>query len=215
MIRISKTLFFIAMISLLSGCIATHYGNMAGSAALSSPNFVYTSRNLIGEAEATYVFGIGGVARHSLVAEAKKDMLKNHPLKANQALANLSVSHKTTGFLGIIVVTVRCTVSADIVEFGGTPDGFSQTRSPEHLTQPPGSYTSIPDNDPEINEPATAGSGEFQPGESVMIVNYFNKPVEGKIISIKNNGYEVIYTTPANKNRIVHVLKYQLEKKSK
>jgi len=191
-----KALLIIAMISLLTGCIATHYGNMAGSASLGSPNFVYQTQNLIGEAKATYILGIGGVARQSLVAEAKKDMLKNHPLKANQALANLSVSHKTTGFLGFIVTTVICTVSADIVEFGRAQNDHSQASPSEGL-----------------NEPAAEKGSQIQPGEQVWIVNYFQKPVEGKLIHVQKGRYIVEYKTSGNKTRTASLLEYQVERK--
>jgi hypothetical protein len=100
---------------------------MSGSASLDAPNFMYKKQNVFGEAQATYVLGIGGVARQSLIVEAKKNMLKANPLLKNQALANVSVSYKSTGFLGIIVVTVKCNVSADIVEFGSMQTDFSQS----------------------------------------------------------------------------------------
>ncbi len=113
------TLFVTSLLlfTFLSGCIATHNGYLTDSASLNSPNFVYKKVNAVGEAKATYVLGIGGVARKSLVLEAKKQMLALNPLQKNQALANVTASFKTTYFFAFIVVTTKCTVSADIVEF--------------------------------------------------------------------------------------------------
>jgi hypothetical protein len=44
-------------------------------------------------------------------------MLAENPLKDNQTLANLTVNFKKSLYLGLIYSTVKCTVTADIVEF--------------------------------------------------------------------------------------------------
>ncbi|MDV7396293.1 DUF6567 family protein, partial [Arthrospira platensis SPKY1] len=112
---------------------------MVGSASLDSPNFEYKKKDVTGEAVATYFLGIGGVSKQSLVFEAKQNMLRANPLLKNQALANVSVSYKWTGFLGFVFVTVKCNVSADIVEF----ESF-QTESAELKTQSISSSTNNP-----------------------------------------------------------------------
>lgn len=43
-------------------------------------------------------------------------MLSKTPLKDNQALANVTVDYKNSSFIGI-VATVKCVITADIVEF--------------------------------------------------------------------------------------------------
>jgi len=42
-------------------------------------------------------------------------MLEQHPLKDNQALANVSVNFRRTYVVAIL--SIECTVTADIIEF--------------------------------------------------------------------------------------------------
>lgn len=202
-----KFFYLIAVLSIssiLTGCIATHVGNMAGSASLDSPNFMYKKQNISGEATATYVLGIGGQARQSLISEAKKSMLKENPLLKNQALANVTVSFKTTYFLGFIVITVKCDVSADVVEFGPQEIDFSQSESLNTATEISKINSSIPD----IKKVDT----EVRIGDKVKIVNYFSNPVEGKVLDIKNGDYTVEYTNSNSKTKKVKVLAFQVQK---
>ncbi len=113
---ILKSTLAIVLTLLLASCSAAHFGNMASSAALSSANFSYVKQNIKGESTATYVLGIGGLAKESLINEAKQKMLESNPLKDNQALANLTVSFKASHFF-ILFGTMKCNVSADVVEF--------------------------------------------------------------------------------------------------
>lgn len=106
----------IALMLLLVSCAASHYGGMANSAALSSANFSYVKQNIKGESQATYVLGIGGLAKESLINEAKQNMMAQNPLKDNQALANITVSFKGSSYF-IFFGTMKCNVSADVVEF--------------------------------------------------------------------------------------------------
>jgi hypothetical protein len=100
----------------LSSCTATHSGYMQSSAALSSANFSYVT-NVRGESSATYVFGIGGLNKETLVDDAQKRMILSNPLKKNQAIANLTVNFKKTYIYFGVITTVKCVVTADIVEF--------------------------------------------------------------------------------------------------
>lgn len=113
---ILKSVFILSIAILLTSCAAGLSGSMSGSAALNSNNFTYAQKNVQGMSQATYVFGIGGMKREAIVNEAKQIMLANNPLRNNQAMANLVVDFKYSSFLGI-VNTVKCYVSADIVEF--------------------------------------------------------------------------------------------------
>lgn len=114
--KIKQSIFVIIITILISSCAATHVGYMTDSASLSSANFSYAKQNIKGEANTTYLLGIGGLAKETLVGNAKLDMLKNNPLKDNQTLANVTVNFKYSFYLGM-VRTVRCTVTADVVEF--------------------------------------------------------------------------------------------------
>jgi len=195
-----------------SGCIATHIGMMSDSASLDSPNFVYIKQNVFGESQATYVLGIGGEARQALVLEAKKSMMKQNPLLRNQALANVSVSYKTTSFVGFLVTTVRCTVSADIVEFGPVQTDFSQSRT-MIPTNPNSTGNSSDDNLKAGNSNVTiSNSIPVKVGDKVKVVNYFNKPVDGVVKEIRNGDYTVEYLNSNNKTKKVKVLEFQLQK---
>ena len=111
-----KKLFLLLILSiLLTGCGAVLGGSFSGSAALSQKNFSYI-RNVKGSSQATYILGIGGLSREGLAKEAKEEMLSKTPLKDNQAIANVTVDYKTSNFLGIYA-TVKCVITADIVEF--------------------------------------------------------------------------------------------------
>ena len=113
---ILKSVFAITIAIFITGCAAIHNGYMANSAAFSSNNFSYVKMNAQGTSTATYVLGIGGLAKETLVNDAKQQLLTSSPLKSNQTLANLTVNWKNSIYLGLFK-TVKCTVTADIVEF--------------------------------------------------------------------------------------------------
>lgn len=112
--KVFRLLIFVIGVLSFSSC-AVHNGYMNGSASLSEANFDYAKTSISGEASTLKVLGIGGLAKKAIVEEAKKNMLKNNPLKSNQALANVTVNWKN-GFY-FIVQTNKCTVTADVVEF--------------------------------------------------------------------------------------------------
>jgi hypothetical protein len=101
----------------LSSCAAFHSGYLANSAALSSGNFKYVIMDAQGTSKATYFLGIGGLARTALVSEAKENLLDKYPLNDNQVLVNVTVNWKHSYYPFLLLVTNKCTVTADIVEF--------------------------------------------------------------------------------------------------
>ncbi len=111
-----KKILFVLSIAIAFSSCAFHSGYMANSAALSQNNFSYISTKATGESTATYIFGFGGLARKNLVEDAKADLLKTNKLGNGQALANITVNFKNTLITGIYN-QVRCTVTADIVQF--------------------------------------------------------------------------------------------------
>jgi len=82
---------------------------------------LYVKKGLYGTCQTTRVLGFGGVFKADLVEEAKKEMLADYELQANQALANVTVAWKHGRY--ILVKTTRCSVSADVVEF--TKEGYA------------------------------------------------------------------------------------------
>ena len=113
---ILKSIFAISIAIFITGCAANHGGYMANSAFLSANNFSYVKMNVQGTSTASYVLGIGGLGKETLVNDAKQQMLARSPLKSNQTLANLTVNWKNSHYLGLVII-VKCTVTADIVEF--------------------------------------------------------------------------------------------------
>ncbi len=112
--RVFRLLIIVIGVLSFSSC-AVHNGYMNNSASLSQANFSYAQTSISGTASTLKFLGIGGLGKSAIVEEAKKDMLKKHPLQSNQALANITVNWKN-GFY-FIVLTNKCTVTADVVEF--------------------------------------------------------------------------------------------------
>ncbi len=102
------------LVAFLSSC-GIHNGHITGSALLSQANFKYITRSISGSSRTMKIFGIGGLGKDALVKEAKNMMLKENLLLANQAIVNVSVDWKTSFML--VVWEVKCTVTADVVEF--------------------------------------------------------------------------------------------------
>ncbi len=118
--NIIKLSAFAILMLMVSSC-AIHTGVMSNSAQLSHANFTYVKKGLYGTCQTTRVLGFGGVFKADLVEEAKKEMLADYKLQANQALANVTVDWKHGRY--ILVKTTKCSVSADVVEF--TNEGFA------------------------------------------------------------------------------------------
>ena|ERR1700722_15852669 len=114
----AQTFCALILVSLLSSCAASHWGYMTTNGALNTNNFSYVRQNVKGEATVTYILGIGGLSRETLVSDAKQQMLLFNPLKSNQALVNLTVNFKISNYLFYLFRSVTCTVMADVVEFG-------------------------------------------------------------------------------------------------
>ncbi|HOF55893.1 MAG TPA: hypothetical protein PLD74_13395 [Prolixibacteraceae bacterium] len=109
-----KIVVTVFSVILLSSCAASHYGVMSDSASLGANNFKMV-KYAKGEASVTKVFGLGGMGKDALVAEAKTNLVQNNPLKEGQALANITVDVKNSFIL--FVTQTKVTVTADIVEF--------------------------------------------------------------------------------------------------
>jgi hypothetical protein len=106
---------FLVIVGLMS-CASIHTGYMNNSVALSQPNFSYVQRNIQGVSNATYILGIGGLSKETLVNSAKMNLMDIALLKDNQALVNTTVNFRNSYYLGVVII-VTCTVTADVVEF--------------------------------------------------------------------------------------------------
>lgn len=109
-------------ISLVAGLLvsitscAFHNGAIQSSVVLSNNNFKYVKRDVSGTSIAHYVIGIGGLSKDELVSEAKKDLISSNNVQGNQTIVNLTIGWKRT-IVFPLVVSNRCIVTADIVEF--------------------------------------------------------------------------------------------------
>lgn len=116
-----KIAILLLIISMSLTSCASHYGlpknfNQNTTEVVLTKNNFKVVNQVKGEAEATYIFGIGGLAKNGLVAEAKAKMLKNAGMEGNsRTIINEVVEVKTSGFL--FVNKYKVIVSAQIVEF--------------------------------------------------------------------------------------------------
>lgn len=106
----------LAIALMFTSCASLHSGYLNNSTSLTQANFSYVERNVQGVSTATYILGIGGLSKETLVNSAKMNLMEDALLKDNQAVVNTTVNFTTTYYLGLII-KVTCTVTADVVEF--------------------------------------------------------------------------------------------------
>ena len=82
---------------------------------LSQNNFKVVGQ-AYGEAQATYVFGIGGLGRKALRNNAINEMSKNANLNGAQTLTNIT-THFSMKMITPLYVQVTCTATANVIEF--------------------------------------------------------------------------------------------------
>jgi len=105
---------------LFSGCaihsgLTTNSNNHTTEVVLSKKNFKVIE-SVQGESQATYVFGIGGLSKTAMIAEARANMLsKANIIGGSKAVINETVEIKHSLFPFFRKYTVI--VSAHIIEF--------------------------------------------------------------------------------------------------
>ncbi|RCW91326.1 hypothetical protein DFQ08_103154 [Winogradskyella arenosi] len=106
--------------TLFTSC-AAHYGlpqnyNQNTTEVVLTKNNFKVVKIVKGEASATYIFGIGGLSKNGLVAEAKAKMLQSAGMEgASRTVVNEIVEVKSSGFL--FVNKYKVIVSGQIIEF--------------------------------------------------------------------------------------------------
>ena len=110
----------ISLIALTTSCAnhngLTHNLNSQNTEVVLSQNNFKVVGSVSGEAEVTYILGIGGLAKNTLVSEARKAMVEKANLNGSaKAIINEKVEIKKSAlpFLG----KVKATVSAEVIEF--------------------------------------------------------------------------------------------------
>jgi PBP1b-binding outer membrane lipoprotein LpoB len=116
-----KKLAMLLLISLVFTSCASHHGlpknynQNTTEVVLTKNNFKVVSL-IKGEAEATYIFGFGGLNKNGLISEAKAQMLENSGMVgSSKTIINEVVEVKRSGFL--FVNKYKVIVSAQLVEF--------------------------------------------------------------------------------------------------
>ena len=92
-------------------------------------DFFYVQYGVTGAATATYTSRGGGYVREGLIADAKKNLIKAHPLGPNQSYVNMSIDISRTesgpDSETVSRIELTATISADVIQFGEPPAGYS------------------------------------------------------------------------------------------
>jgi len=115
--KVRKIIFLLTVVAFLFSSCASHRGFTTNSTevVLSEKNFKVVER-LQGEAEVTYIFGIGGLSKSAVIAEARADMLsKSNIVGDSKAIINETIEVKRSRLLAVLHYKVI--VSSHIVEF--------------------------------------------------------------------------------------------------
>ena len=113
----------IAIIALAAGVLCAASCGMTNATSnnvnetkvvLSEANFNVVGQ-AYGEASATYIFGIGGLSKKALYANAIDEMTKNADLKGSQTLVNITTSTAIKNFY--VYNKITYTATATIIEF--------------------------------------------------------------------------------------------------
>lgn len=111
----------------------THQFSFYGSTQEShGRDFFYVAYGVTGSATATYYARGGGHMKDGLIADAKSNLIKSHPLGPNQSYTNMSIDIQTTESGGtngqvasINKISMTATISADVIEFGNPPMDYT------------------------------------------------------------------------------------------
>lgn len=167
---------FLSLSILLTSCVAYHSGTISSS-SISKP-FQYQDM-AIGIAQSKQFMFLGGNSQDGLVLEAKKELMKNYPLKKNEEYLNFTIDFKRTYYP--ILTKVKVTVTADIVAIQS--DTVFEKYSDIYKKRLQNNY---------INQEL------FVVGDSIPI----GRKKIGVLISMnKNNRAKVQYTTKRNHTR--------------
>ncbi len=119
--KVIKSLAFVVLTSVLFSSCGTHLpmtyntNQHVTNVELSKKNFKVVA-SVKGEAKATYILGIGGLKKKTLIENAKADMLKNTDLVGtSRAIVNETVEIHIRNYF--VVMQYRVVVSGHVVEF--------------------------------------------------------------------------------------------------
>jgi hypothetical protein len=171
-----KLLTSLAIVYLMTSCVTYHHGAISSSTVSRTVKYQDIA---IGVSQINKFWGFGGISKDALVLEARREMIKNRPLRSKEQYLNFTVDFKHT-FWPIFSQT-KVTMCADVVSFSN--DSTGEVYSTKYKDKLLGKSLS--------NE-------LFAIGDSVI----FNKTHEGVIISIEDvDVVRVLYKSRSDKNR--------------
>jgi hypothetical protein len=116
-----KLTTLLLIVVLLSSCAAFN-PNVSSSNVnhtqvnLSQANFKVVNR-VEGSSSATYILGIGGLAKKGLVASARKEMYQDANLKGSQIIINEHTEWKVSNIIPYVWGRIVVTTSGHVIEF--------------------------------------------------------------------------------------------------
>lgn len=116
---LSKVAMAVAAVLLLASCGISQ--NLTSNANINQTNVVLSQKNfhvvktVEAEVSATYVFGIGGLNKKALQANAVAELTKKANLTGSQALINVTVKNTAKAFL--VVGKTTYTAEGTVIEF--------------------------------------------------------------------------------------------------
>lgn len=175
---------------LLAGCAYSstrHKFEFYGSTQESyGRDFFYVQYGVIGSATASYTSRGGGHVRDGLIADAKSNLIKAHPLGPNQSYVNMSIDISQTDFgsttsESTIVnrVDLTATISADVIQFGEPPLGYSLPSASNNVQMGGKSLSDTPKSSLAAEE--LESLGELMASGSVCYVRYADVWYEGSL----------------------------------
>ena len=184
---------YLSLLLSLNSCISTQNGSIESSSFSVKNNFKIIS-TVEGESNATYILGIGGNLKDSLMNEAKKNMYLKYSLQSNQNLTNITTDIKKTYFiLPLLYTSQKIIVSADVIQFF---DNIELPYSNEKGNIDSKMTTTIPNSNNDISNPKSK--------EEVIIDSVINRKnkilIAYKSIEDVNIGDIVQYPGYSNEN---------------
>ena len=176
-----RRLIVIFVITFISISCATHNGTISSSSINQNVKYLDIA---YGVTQINKYFGLGGLSQDAMVLEAKRELIKNRPLRQNETYSNFTLDFKNTYIL--FYCQTKVTMSADVIRFSN--DTVSEPYS-QH-------YKTVLNRNGYSNE-------LFNIGDSIIDLNY-NK---GVILSFVNNKkVRISYKTTKDKFRTTKVL---------
>ena len=126
-------------------------------------DFFYVQYGVTGAATATYTSRGGGYVREGLIADAKKNLIKAHPLGPNQSYVNMSIDISKTesgpDSDTVSRIELTATISADVIQFGQPPlnyeipvAGSSSLVSGKSLSLPSSQLAEVESEEPALEK---------------------------------------------------------------